>query len=98
MFPSALLPSSPAMMTISGTSRFICEHQPDALVVYPKSPRARKNDISAVRARPTRPRESLLLGAPKSPAAANLNYVADSPFQRGRDVSNGFLCSAPLWN
>src|SRR5207253_377993 len=98
MFPSALLPSSPAMMTISGTSRFICVHQPDALVVYPKSPRARKNDIPAVRARPRRPRESLLPGPPKSPAAAKLKWVADSSFQRGWEKSNGLFWTAPFWN
>src|SRR5207247_65804 len=71
---------------------------PDALVVYPKSRRARKNDIPAVRARPTRPRESLLPGPPKSPAAANVKCVADSSFQRGREVSNGFFWTAPFWN
>ena len=98
MLPPTLLPSSPATMTISGRTRFICVHQPDASVVYPRSPRARKNDMPAVRARPRTPTESLLSGPPKSPAAANVKCVADSSFQRGWEKSKGLFTTAPFWN
>src|SRR6266480_5053181 len=100
MFPPPMPPTSwiPGAMTSSGIRRFIWLHHAASSVVYPRSPRASRNERPAVRARTASAIESMLLGPPKSADAANVKCVADSSFHRGPRTSNAFRRTVPGWD
>src|SRR6266566_9417969 len=99
MFPPPLPPTSwiPGTMTSSGIRRFIWLHHAASSVVSPRSPRASRNEIPAVRARTASAIESMLSGPPKLADAANVKCVADSSFHRGPRTSNAFRGTVPGW-